>query len=294
MEVRKVGVVGLGTMGNGIAQVTAEAGFETVGYEIGSELLTKGLKTIDSTLNRGVSKGKYDKSYKDAVMARIKGTTDLSALGDCDLVIEAVPENLQVKKDLFAKLDQVCQKKAIFATNTSSFSIGELGACTGRPDAFVGMHFFNPVPVMKLVEVVKSLSVSEETINTVFKYASAIKKQPILVKDYPSFVVNVLLNVYFVEAIRLLEQGIAGAEEIDTAMKLACGYPMGPFTLMDFAGLDIFVGAFEYCYNSYKDKKYAPPLLLKKLVQAGYLGRKTGKGFYDYSTDPPKPISLNM
>jgi 3-hydroxybutyryl-CoA dehydrogenase len=294
MEIRKVGIVGLGIMGSGIAQVSAEAGCETIGQEINAEYLSKGLKTIDDSLNRGLSKGRYDKAYKDAVMTRIKGTTDISELHDCDLIIEAVSENLEVKKDLFKRLDQICQEKTIFATNTSSFSIGELGACTTRADKFVGMHFFNPVQVMKLLEVIKSLSVSQETIDTVFEFAVSIKKQPILVKDYPSFVVNVLLNVYFVEAIRLVEQGIAGVAEIDLAMKLACGYPMGPFTLMDFAGLDIFVGAFEYCYNSYKDKKYAPPLLLKKLVQAGYLGKKTGKGFYDYSTDPPRPMSLNI
>ena len=294
MEIRKVGVIGLGTMGSGIAQTSAEAGYEVLGQEINAEYLNKGLKTVDNFLNRGVSKGKYDSAYRESVMTRIKGTTELGELHDCDLIIEAVSENLELKKDLFRRLDQTCQPKTIFATNTSSFSIGELAACTKRPDKFVGMHFFNPVPVMKLVEVVKSLTVSKEAIDTVFNYALSIKKQPILVKDYPSFVVNVLLNVYFVEAIRLVEQGIASVEDIDLAMKLACGYPMGPFTLMDFAGLDIFVSAFEYCYNSYKDKKYAPPLLLKKLVQAGHLGRKTGKGFYDYSTDPPQPINLNI
>lgn len=179
MEIRRVGVIGLGTMGNGIAQVSAEGGCETIGQEINSEYLSKGLKAIDDSLSRGVSKGRYDKSYKDTVMARIKGTTDIGELHDCDLVIEAVPENLELKKDLFRSLDQICQRETIFATNTSSFSIGELGAYTTRPEKFVGMHFFNPVPVMKLLEVVKSLTASKETIDTVFSYALSIKKQPI-------------------------------------------------------------------------------------------------------------------
>jgi len=294
MEIKKVGVVGLGIMGSGIAQVSAEAGYETLGQEINLEYLNKGMKTIEDSLNRGLAKGKYDKSYKDEVMRRIRGTTDINELCDRDLIIEAVSENLELKKDLFRKLDQICQGKTIFATNTSSFSIGELAVCTARVEKFVGMHFFNPVQVMKLVEVVKSLRVSKETIDAAFNYALSIKKKPILVKDYPSFVVNILLNVYFVEAIRLVEQGIASVEDIDLAMKLGCGYPMGPFTLMDFAGLDVFVSAFDYCYSVYKDKKYAPPLLLRKMVQLGYLGRKTGKGFYDYSTDPPQAMNLNI
>jgi 3-hydroxybutyryl-CoA dehydrogenase len=294
MEIKKVGVVGLGTMGSGIAQVAAEAGYQIVAHEIEQKFLDKGMKIITGILDRNVAKGKIDKAYMDTVLGRFKQTTDLQDLSDCDLVVEAVTENLQLKKDLFTKLDGICDKKTIFATNTSSFSMTELAVCTNRPDKFVGTHYFNPVQVMKLVEVIQSLVVSQETIDAIFKYCLSIKKNPILVKDYPGFVVNVLLNCYFVEAIRLVEQGIASVVDIDSAMKLGCGYPMGPFTLMDMAGLDVFVGAFDYCYNAYKDKKYATPLLLRKMVQAGYLGRKSGKGFYDYSQDPPVPAKLNI
>jgi len=294
MEIKKVGVVGLGIMGSGIAQISAEAGFDTLGHEINLEYLNKGIKIIEDSLNRGIAKGKYEKSYKDEVLAKLKGATDPKELSDCDLIIEAITENLELKKELFRKLDDICNKKTIFATNTSSFSITELAVCTSRLEKFVGMHFFNPAQVMKLVEIVQTLVVSRETINTVFNYALSMKKQPILVKDSHGFVVNILLNPYFVEAVRLLEQGIASVQDIDQAMKLGAGYPMGPFTLMDLAGLDTLVSAFDYTYNVYKDRKYAPPLLMRKMVQLGYLGRKSGKGFYDYSTDPPQPVNLNI
>lgn len=294
MEIKKVGVVGLGIMGSGIAQVSAEAGYETLGHEINQEYLSKGMKIIEESLNRGIAKGKYEKSYKDEVMRKLKGTTDLKELSDCDLIIEAITENLELKKELFRKIDGICSKKTLFASNTSSFSITELAVCTNRREKFVGMHFFNPAQVMKLVEVVLTIVVDKEIINTVFNFALSIKKQPILVKDSHGFVVNILLNPYFVEAIRVLEQGIASVQDIDQAMKLGCGYPMGPFTLMDLAGLDTLLNAFDFTYSVYKDKKYAPPLLLRKMVQLGYLGRKSGKGFYDYSTDPPQPMKLNI
>ena len=292
MEIKKVGVIGLGIMGSGIAQVTAEADYETVGQEINPEYLKKGMSIIEGFLDRGIAKGKYDKSYKDRVMGNLKGTIDLNDLKDCDLIIEAVSENIDLKKELFRKLDGLCLKKTIFATNTSSFSVSDLASCTTRPEKFVGLHFFNPVQVMKLVEVVQSFVVEKENIEAVSDYVKTIRKEPILAKDYPGFIVNILLTPYFVEAVRLWEQGIAGIEDIDKAMKLGTGYPMGPFALLDMAGLDTMVNAFNHTYNVYKDKKYAPPLIMEKMVQLGYLGRKTGKGFYDYSVNPPTPIKI--
>lgn len=294
MEIKKVGIIGLGIMGAGIAQVAAEAGFEVVGLETSREYLNKGVKTIEDALVRGVAKGKYDESYKDAVIKRLKGTMEVAELSDCGLVIEAVPEILDIKKDIFKRLDEVCEEKTIFATNTSSFSIAELASCTSRPEKVVGMHFFNPVPIMKLVEVVRSIVVSRETINTAIDFAKNIKKDHILVKDYHGFVVNILLTPYFVEAIRLWEQGIASIEDIDNAMKLGTGYPMGPFTLMDMGGLDTLCNAFDNMYRKYRDKKYAPPPIFEKMVQLGFLGRKSGKGFYDYSTNPPKPTQFDI
>ena len=294
MEIKKVGIVGLGIMGAGIAQVTAEAGFETAGLETSQEYLNKGIKAIEDALSRGVAKGKYDASHKDAVIKRLMGTMEAGALSDCDLVIEAASENIDLKKDLFKRLDDVCEEKTIFATNTSSFSIAELASCTSRPEKVVGMHFFNPVPIMKLVEVVRSIVVSKETINAALDFAKNIKKDPILVKDYHGFVVNILITPYFVEAIRLWEQGIASIEDIDKAMKLGTGYPMGPFTLLDMAGLDTMVNAFNNLSEQYRDKKYAPPPILVKMVQLGFLGRKSGKGFYDYSTKPPSPTQFEI
>jgi 3-hydroxybutyryl-CoA dehydrogenase len=294
MEIRKVGVVGLGIMGGGIAQVAAESGIKTVGHEISEEYLSKGLGGIEAALKRGVAKGKYDEAHKNAVMKRLKGTTELKELNDCDLVIEAVTENIDLKKDLFKRLDEVCEAKTIFATNTSSFSVAELASCTLRPEKVVGMHFFNPVQIMKLVEVVRSIVTGKEAVTGALEFATAIKKEPVIVKDYHGFVVNILLTPYFVEAIRLWEQGIAGIEDIDKAMKLGAGYPMGPFTLLDMAGLDTMYNAFDNLYRKHRDKKYAPPAILEKMVQLGYLGRKSGKGFYDYSTKPPKPTDLKI
>jgi 3-hydroxybutyryl-CoA dehydrogenase len=294
MQIKKIGVIGLGIMGSGIAQVSVEAGYETLGLEINIDYLNKGIRIIEDSLNRGVAKGKYEKSYKDEVTRRLKGTTEINELKDCDLIIEAINENLGLKRELFGRLDRVCKGETIFATNTSSFSIAELASCTTRHENFVGMHFFNPVQMMKLLEIVQSIVVSKESIDAVFHFARSIKKEPILVKDYQGFVVNILLAPYFVEAVRLLEQGIAGVLDIDQAMKLGCGYPMGPFTLLDMAGLDTLTSALDSLYEAYKDKKYAAPSLMKKMVQLGYLGRKSGKGFYDYSKNPPEPTNLNI
>ena len=294
MKIKKVGIVGLGIMGGGIAQVAAEAGFETVAQEITEEYLKKGMNVIEGAFERGIAKGKYDESHKNAVMKRLKGTTELTDLHDCDLIIEAVTEHLDIKKDLFKTLDEVCESRTIFATNTSSFSVSELASCTSRPERVVGMHFFNPVPVMKLVEVVRSIVTAREAIDVALEFATAIKKEPVVVKDYHGFVVNILLTPYFVEAIRLWEQGIAGIEDIDKAMKLGAGYPMGPFTLLDMAGLDTMYNAFDNLYRKHRDKKYAPPAILEKMVQLGYLGKKSGKGFYDYSSKPPKPTDFEI
>ena len=294
MEIKKVGVIGLGIMGSGIAQVSAEAGYETVGLEINAEYLSKGLRIIEDLLDKGIAKGKYEKSYKDIVMGKLKGTTDVNELQDCDLIIEATTENLELKKELFRSLDALCAKKTIFATNTSSFAVSDLASATTRPQNVVGMHFFNPVQVMKLVEIVQSIVVDKENIEAVRNFSVSIKKEPILAKDYPGFIVNILLTPYFVEAVRLWEQGIAGIEDIDKAMRLGTGYPMGPFALLDMAGLDTMVNAFNHTSSVYKDKKYAPPLIMQKMVQFGYLGRKTGKGFYDYSVNPPVPSKINL
>ncbi|MDY7035514.1 MAG: 3-hydroxybutyryl-CoA dehydrogenase [Thermodesulfobacteriota bacterium] len=285
---KKVGVLGCGIMGLGIAQVSAEAGYETWVRDIGQEFIDKGFAQIEKLLQRVVDKEKITTDRKQEVMNKLHGTLELKDLAGCDIIVEAAPEILDLKKQMFKELDKICEAHTIIASNTSSFSITEMGAVTDRPDRMVGMHFFNPVQVMKLVEVIKSLVTSEETINTAVDFSRSIGKEPVVAKDTSGFIVNLLLSPYIVEAIRTLENGIAGVEDIDKAMRLGCGYPMGPFTLLDMGGLDTMYYALTSIYESCGDMRYFPPPLLKRMVKAGFLGRKAGKGFYDYSYDPPQ------
>jgi 3-hydroxybutyryl-CoA dehydrogenase len=289
MAIKRVGVVGCGLMGAGIAQVCAEAGYKVIVREVSDALLEKGLGRIDSFLQKGVEKGKLTAERKGEVVGRLEGTTDLGQLSSCDLVIEAVVEKLESKREVYQALDAVCPKATLFASNTSSLSITEMAAFTRRPDRFLGLHFFNPVPLMKLVEVVRALATSEESFETAFAFAKSLGKTPVRTADKTGFIVNRLLVPYLLDAVRALEEGIGSVPDIDEAMALGCGYPMGPFTLLDFVGLDTtcYIGAIMF--DEFREKRFAPPPLLKRMVQAGLLGRKAGKGFYDYAQDPPLP-----
>ncbi len=282
MEIRKVGVVGCGQMGSGIAEITARAGIPVVVREVSEELLEKGLGRIRKSLDRAVSKGKLEEAARDEALARISGTVELGDLADCDLVIEAVTEDKELKMELFAGLDRLVKPDAIFCTNTSSLVVTELAMATGRPDRFACLHFFNPVPVMRLVEVVRTILTSEETFETVFEFARRVGKTPVAAKDNSGFIVNRLLIPYLLDAIRVYEQGLATREDIDTGMKLGCGHPMGPLELCDFIGLDTMYHVAEIMFAEYREPRFAPPGLLKRMVLAGRLGRKTGRGFYDY------------
>ena len=286
-EIRKVGVVGGGLMGRGIAQVCAAAGYETVVREVNEELLGRCLEAIGKQLDRAVEKGKLAADVRDSTLARLSGTVSLEDLADCDLVIEAIVENIEAKKDLLGALDRQNPEHTIFASNTSSLTVTEMGASTSRPDRFVGLHFFNPVPVMKLVEVVRTGSTSQETFDRAFAFAKSLGKVPVACRDNSGFIVNRLLVPYMLDAIRAYEEGIGSIEDIDTAMQLGTGYPMGPFVLGDFVGLDTLYFIAEIMFDEYREKRFAPPPLLKRMYLAGYLGRKTGKGFYDYSGEEP-------
>ena len=290
-EAKHIGVVGCGLMGSGIAQVAAQAGIRVTVREVDQKLLDQGLGRIRKFLEGGVAKGKLSAEDAAAVQERIRGVTALDALGETDLVIEAVTENLDLKREVFTTLDRACPPHTILASNTSSLSITEMAAMTERPDRFLGLHFFNPVPLMKLVEVVKTVRTSPETLETGLAFARKIGKSPIVAKDSPGFVVNLLLVPYLLGAIRALEKGVASVEDIDTGMKLGCGYPMGPLTLLDFVGLDTTYYIANIMFEEFKETQYAAPTLLKRMVHAGYYGKKSGKGFYDYSSDPPKPTA---
>jgi 3-hydroxybutyryl-CoA dehydrogenase len=278
-------------MGSGIAQVCAEAGFSVVVCEVSDELLQKGLNKIDSFLAKGVEKGKVTPERRAEVLERLRGTTRLETLSGCDLVIEAVVEKLSAKREVFQALDGICPSETIFASNTSSLSITELAAATRRPQRFVGLHFFNPVPLMKLVEVVRSPLTASEVFEEAVAFAGGLGKTAIRATDRTGFVVNRLLVPYLLDAIRALEEGVGSVTDIDEGMRLGCGYPMGPLTLLDFVGLDTTCSIADIMFDEFREKRFAPPPLLKRMVQAGLHGRKTGKGFYDYSQDPPRPVA---
>jgi 3-hydroxybutyryl-CoA dehydrogenase len=287
MAIKKVGVLGCGLMGSGIAQVAAQAGYEVVVREVEQKYLDKGLGGIQKSLAKFVEKGKMQQSDMDACVGRLKGTTSLDDLADCDIVIEAIIENAQLKKDTYAQLDKIVKPEAIFASNTSSLTITELSMATARPKQFVGLHFFNPVPLMKLVEVVRTILTSDEAFDTAFAFAKSLGKEAVKCKDNSGFIVNRLLVPYILDAIRAFEEGVGSIEDIDKAMMLGCGYPMGPFTLLDFVGLDTTYFITHVMYEEYQEKRFASPPLLRKMVLAGRLGRKSGAGFYDYSGEKP-------
>lgn len=290
MEIKKVGVLGCGLMGSGIAQVSATAGYQVVVLEQEQKFLDKGFAGIDKSLAKFAEKGTI-KEPAATVRARLKGVTDRNALANCDIIIEAIIENVEEKKKMFFALDGMVKKDAIFASNTSSISITEVAAATKRPDKFVGLHFFNPVPLMKLVEVVRTIATSDQAFETAFEFGKSLGKVPVRTSDKTGFIVNRLLVPYLLDAIRAYEEGVGSIPDIDNAMKLGCGYPMGPFTLLDFVGLDTTYYITHVMFDEFKERRFASPPLLKRLVMAGWYGRKTGKGFYDYS-DPNNPVPV--
>ncbi len=293
MAIEKVGVVGCGLMGSGIAQVAAQAGFQTVIREVNAELVEKGLKGIEKNLARLVEKGTLTDAAKTEIRGRLKGTTSLDELKACDVIVEAIIEQLPVKRELFSTLDALCPAHTIFASNTSSLTITEIAAATKRPERFVGLHFFNPVPVMKLVEVVRTIATDPAVYEEMVTFGAKLGKTPVRANDSGGFIVNRLLVPYLLDAIRALEEGVGSVIDIDNSMKLGCGYPMGPFTLLDFVGLDTTYYISQIMFDEFKEKRFAAPPLLKRMVLAGWHGKKTGRGFYDYA-DPakPKPIEL--
>ena len=289
-EIRKVGVLGCGLMGSGIAQISAQAGYETVVRETEQSLLDRGFGGIQKSVGKFVEKGKMTAEDRDACLGRLQGTTSLEDLSDCDIVIEAIVENIDVKRTAYAELDRLVKKSAIFASNTSSLTITELSMATTRPKQFVGLHFFNPVPIMKLVEVVRTILTSDESFNTAFEFVKSLGKEAVSCRDNSGFIVNRLLVPYLLDAIRGFEEGIGSIEDIDKAMQLGCGYPMGPMTLLDFVGLDTTYFISHIMFDEYREKRFASPALLKKMVLAGRLGRKSGAGFYDYASGSPVPF----
>jgi 3-hydroxybutyryl-CoA dehydrogenase len=283
MAIKTVGVIGCGVMGSGITQVSAQAGFPTVVAEANQEFLDKGMDGLRRTLDGLVAKAKMEAGDRDAILGRVTGSTRLEDLGSCDLVIEAITENQQLKNETFARLDAICPAPTILASNTSSCNITVMAAATKRPARVLGLHFFNPVPLMKLVEVVRTILTDEATVRLAWEWVQAVGKVPVAARDATGFIVNRLLVPYLLEAIRVYESGLATMEDIDQAMKLGCGYPMGPFTLLDLVGLDTTLYVAEVMFEEFREARFAPPPLLKRMVAAGYLGRKSGRGFYDYS-----------
>ncbi len=288
MAIKKVGVLGCGLMGSGIAQVSATAGYEVVVLEQEQKFLDKGFAGIDKSLAKFAEKGNL-KEPAETVRARLKGATDRAALADCDIIIEAIIENVEEKKKMFSALDGIVKKDAIFSSNTSSISITEVAAATKRPDKFVGLHFFNPVPLMKLVEVVRTIATGDAAFEATFEFGKSLGKVPVRTSDKTGFIVNRLLVPYLLDAIRAYEEGVGSIPDIDNSMKLGCGYPMGPFTLLDFVGLDTTYYISQVMFEEFKERRFASPALLKRMVMAGWFGRKSGKGFYDYA-DASNPV----
>ncbi len=283
MEIKKVGVVGCGFMGSGIVQVCAQSGYQVVVSEANDELLNKGIGSVDYYLTRDVEKGRLSQQDKDSALGRIRGTTNIKDFNDCDLAIEAVPEDMDLKKRVFAELDKVCPRRAILASNTSCLSIIDLAMATSKPDKVLGMHFCSPVPVNRLLEIVRTIATSDDTIETSKKFGESLGKSLIVAKDTPGFIFNRLLIPWQLNAVRMLEAGIATREDIDNCMKLGLNYPIGPLALCDFNGIDVVYMVAHAMYEETKDQQYAPPILMKKMLAAGWLGRKTGKGFYEYN-----------
>ncbi len=282
MEIKKLGIIGFGQMGSGIAQVFAQAGYGVIAVDSVPEMLDRGMKGIEKRLSNRVEKGKISPTEKDTILERVKTSTKLEDLADCDLVEEAVPEDLSLKKLVFSQLDKICKKDTIFGTNTSGLSVTDMAVVTKRPAQLLGIHFHNPAPVMQLLELVRTIMTSEETIETVKRWGATLGKTVVVAPDVGGFIVTRLFTPFLLGAVRMLEAGIATRDEIDISMKLAVNHPMGPLEVIDFIGLDTELSIAETLYEETKDPKYAPPLLLRKMVTAGWLGRKTGKGFYEY------------
>jgi 3-hydroxybutyryl-CoA dehydrogenase len=296
MEIKKVGVLGCGLMGSGIAQVAATAGFETVVKEVSEDLIARGFGGIEKSLAKFAEKGTITADQQKQIRGRLSGTTSFNELADCDIIIEAIIENLDEKRSTYRQLDELCKPETIFASNTSSLSITEMMTATSpeRQRRFIGMHFFNPVPLMKLVEVVKTILTDEDVYEQAVEFSKKLGKVPVRAGDKTGFIVNRLLVPYMLDSIRALEEGVGSIVDIDNAMKLGCGYPMGPFTLGDFVGLDTTYYIAEIMFNEFREKRFAPPPLLKRMVLAGLYGRKSGRGFYDYTKDPKNPTPMNL
>ncbi len=293
-EIERVGVLGCGLMGSGIAQVAASAGYETIVRDVSKEFLDRGRAGIEKSLAKFVEKGKLDAGARDATLKRLTFTTTVADLKSVDVVIEAITEDLALKNALFKELDGLCGPATIFASNTSSLTIAEMAAATKRADRFVGLHFFNPVPLMQLVEVVRTVTTSDEAFKRAFAFAKSLGKEAVAAKDNSGFIVNLLLVPYLLDAIRAVERGVGSVADVDKAMQLGCAYPMGPLTLLDFVGLDTTYHIAEIMFKEYREQRYAPPPLLKRMVLAGMYGKKSGKGFYDYASNPPTVNSLGL
>ncbi len=296
MAIKRVGVLGCGLMGAGIAQVSASAGFETVVREVSEDLIKKGFAGIEKSLAKFAEKGTITTQLQQEIRSRLSGTTSFEDLADCDIIIEAIIENLEEKRSTYRQLDTICKPQTIFASNTSSLSITEMMTATSpdRQRRFIGMHFFNPVPLMKLVEVVRTILTDEAVYDEAVEFGKTLGKVPVRASDKTGFIVNRLLVPYLLDAIRALEEGVGSIVDIDNAMKLGCGYPMGPLTLGDFVGLDTTYYIAEIMFNEFREKRFAPPPLLKRMVLAGLYGRKSGRGFYDYSKDPKNPTPMSL